>query len=154
MLVQYYLSQHLNWFWVENGPQLTVLCLVAQSCVTLCNPMDCGLPGSYSPGQNIALVSQALLQGIFPTQVFKRGLPHWGQILYHLSHHSRQTQCCWHSKQGVWSEDSTCDLTSLALAVYMACLSAGIIAFELLPVDYPPLALLLPVCRQGCSGAA
>ena len=32
------------------------MCLVAQSCVTLCNPVDCGLPGSSvhgdSPGKN------------------------------------------------------------------------------------------------------
>ena len=31
-------------------------CLVAQSCPTLCDPMDCSLPGSYvhgdSPGKN------------------------------------------------------------------------------------------------------
>ena len=28
----------------------------------------------------------ALLQGIFPTQGSNPGLPHWGQILYHLNH--------------------------------------------------------------------
>ena len=28
----------------------TVLCLVAQSCPTLCNPMDCSLPGSSVHG--------------------------------------------------------------------------------------------------------
>ena len=27
-----------------------VLCLVAQSCTTLCNPMDCSLPGSSVHG--------------------------------------------------------------------------------------------------------
>ena len=27
-----------------------VLCLVAQSCPTLCNPMDCSLPGSSAHG--------------------------------------------------------------------------------------------------------
>ena len=36
-----------------------VLCLVAQSCSTLCNPMDCVLPGSSvhgdSPGRNIGV---------------------------------------------------------------------------------------------------
>ena len=37
----------------------TVLCLVTQSCPTLCDPMDCSLPGSSvhgdSPGKNTAV---------------------------------------------------------------------------------------------------
>ena len=49
-----------------------VLCLVTQSCLTLCDPMDYSLPGSSvhgdSPGQNTGMGCQALLQGIFPTQ--------------------------------------------------------------------------------------
>ena len=49
----------------------TYTCLVAQSCLTLCNPMDCSLPGSsvheYSPGKNTGMGCHALLQGIFPT---------------------------------------------------------------------------------------
>ena len=47
--------------------------LVAQSCLTLCNPMACSPPGSSvhgdSPGKNIGVGCHALLQGIFPTQV-------------------------------------------------------------------------------------
>ena len=43
-----------------------------QSCLILCNPMDCSLPGSLcswdSPGKNTRLSCHALLQGIFPTQ--------------------------------------------------------------------------------------
>ena len=43
-----------------------------QSCLILCNPMDCSLPGSLcsrdSPGKNAGLSCHALLQGIFPTQ--------------------------------------------------------------------------------------
>ena len=50
-----------------------VLCLVAQLCLTLCNPMDCGPPGSSvrggSPGKHTEVGCHALLQGIFPTQV-------------------------------------------------------------------------------------
>ena len=46
------------------------LCLVAQSCPTLSNTMDCSLPGSSvhedSPGKNIGGGCHALLQGIFP----------------------------------------------------------------------------------------
>ena len=39
-----------------------------------------------SPGQNTRVGSHSLLQGIFPTQGLKRGLPHCRQILYQLSH--------------------------------------------------------------------
>ena len=57
-----------------------VLCLVAQSCPTLCNPMDCSLPGSSihedSPGKNTGMGCHALLQGIFPTQGWNPGLLH------------------------------------------------------------------------------
>ena len=49
-----------------------VLCVVAQLCPTLCDPMDCSLPGfsvnGDSPGKNIGVGGHALLQGIFPTQ--------------------------------------------------------------------------------------
>ena len=44
----------------------------------------------YSPwnssGQNTGVGSLSLLQGIFPTQRLNPGLPHWGWILYQLSH--------------------------------------------------------------------
>ena len=39
-----------------------------------------------SPGQNTGVDSLSLLQGIFPTQGSKSGLPHCRQILYHLGH--------------------------------------------------------------------
>ena len=49
-----------------------MLCLVAQSCPTLWNPLDCSPPGSSvhgdSPGQNTGVGCHALLQRIFPTQ--------------------------------------------------------------------------------------
>ena len=65
-----------------------VLCLVTQSCPTLCNPMDCSLPGSSVhrdfPGKNTGVGCHALLQGIFPTQGSNPGLQHCRQILYHL----------------------------------------------------------------------
>ena len=70
--------------------QLTVLCLVNQSCPTLWDPMDCSLPGSSvhgdSPGKNTGVGCHALLQGIFPTQGLNPGLLHYRQILYSLSH--------------------------------------------------------------------
>ena len=49
-----------------------VLCLVAQSCLTLCNSMDYSLPDCSvhgdSPGKNTGVGCHALLQGIFLTQ--------------------------------------------------------------------------------------
>ena len=49
-----------------------MLCLVTQSCPTLCDPMDCSPPGSFvygdSPGKNTGVGCHALLQGIFPSQ--------------------------------------------------------------------------------------
>ena len=48
------------------------MCLVAQSCPTLCNPMNCSQPGCSahgdSPGKNTGVSCHALLQHIFPTQ--------------------------------------------------------------------------------------
>ena len=71
------LSQHLL---IDYG-----LGLVAQSCPTLCDPMDWSPPGSSvhgdSPGKNSAVGCHALLQGIFPTQGSNPGLPHCRQIL-------------------------------------------------------------------------
>ena len=65
-----------------------MLCLVTQSCPTLCGPMDCSLP-SYSvhgdsPGKNTGVGCHFLLQGIFPTQGSNQGLLHCRQILYQL----------------------------------------------------------------------
>ena len=68
----------------------TVLSLVAPSCPTLHDPMDCSPPGSFvhedSPGKNTGVGCHALLQEIFLTQGSNSGLPHCRQILYHLSH--------------------------------------------------------------------
>ena len=72
---------------------LFIICagLVIQSCPTLCNPMDCSLPGSSvhgdSPGKNTGVGCDALLQGIFPTQGSDPGLLHCRQILFQLSYH-------------------------------------------------------------------
>ena len=56
---------------------------VAQSCSTLCDPME-GPPLSMnSPGKNTRAGGHSLLQGIFPTQGSSLGLPHCRQILYH-----------------------------------------------------------------------
>jgi len=48
------------------------VCVHAQSSLTLCNPMDCNLPGfsvyATLPGKNIGVDCHFLLQGIFHTQ--------------------------------------------------------------------------------------
>jgi len=71
-------------------PSKVYVCLAAQSCLTLCNRVDCSLSGSSvqedSPGTNIGMGCHSLLQGIFPTQESNPGLPHPRPILYHLSH--------------------------------------------------------------------
>ena len=73
----------------------SVLCLVTQSCLTLCNPMDSSPPGSsvhrYSLGENTRVGCYALLQWTFPIQGSNPGLPHCRWIFfffffYHLSH--------------------------------------------------------------------
>ena len=72
-----------------------VLSLVAQLCMTLCDPVDCSPLGSSvhgdSPGQNTEAGSCSLLQGIFPTQGWDPSLPHCRQSLYHLSHQGSPT---------------------------------------------------------------
>ena len=90
---------NINWSWC------TVLCLVTQSCPSLCDPWTTTIyyilllyivdpwttsPGSSvhgdSPGKNTGVGCHALLQGIFPTQGSNPSLPHCRQILHHLSH--------------------------------------------------------------------
>ena len=54
--------------------------LCIQLCLTLCDPMDCGLPGSSvhgDSGKNTGVVSHALLQGIFGTQGLNLPLLYW-----------------------------------------------------------------------------
>ena len=51
-----------------------------QSCPTLCDPTDCGWPGSSvrrdSPGKNTGVGCHAFLQRIFPTQGLNPSLLH------------------------------------------------------------------------------
>ena len=67
-----------------------MLCLVTQSCMTLCDPVNCSPPVSSlhgnSPGKNTGVGCHALLEEIFPTQGSNPGLLHCSWILYHLSH--------------------------------------------------------------------
>ena len=66
------------------------MCLVIQSCLTLCDPMDRSSPGSSVhgdfPSKNTGVGCHVLLQGIFPTQGSNPGLLSCRRILYHLNH--------------------------------------------------------------------
>ena len=63
--------------------------LVAQSCLTLCDPRDwptrCLCPWD-SPGKNTGVGCRFLLQGIFPAQGLNPGLLQCRQIICCLSH--------------------------------------------------------------------
>ena len=97
-------------------------CLATQSYLSLWNPMDCSLPGFFvhggTPGKNTGVGCHALLQGIFPTQGSKPGLPHCRQILYQLSHQGSPFVCksriffLWHVKTHATEllVPSACDL--------------------------------------------
>ena len=75
---------------IKEKMRPNVLCLGAQLCLTLYNPMDCSPLGSSvhgdSPGKKTGVGCHALLQGIFPSQELKPGLPHCRKILHQLSH--------------------------------------------------------------------
>ena len=62
---------------------------VAQSCPTLCNPMECSLSGSSVHGIFQARVQEwvaiSFSRGL-PNPGIKPGLPHCRQMLYCLSH--------------------------------------------------------------------
>ena len=87
-------SEYVKIMWIiyviNSFVKAAVLCLVTQSCLSLCDPMDCSPPGSSvygdSPGKNTGVGCHALLQGIFPTQGLNPGLSHCKWILYRLSH--------------------------------------------------------------------
>ena len=67
---------------------------VTQSCPTLCDPMDCTLPGSSVHGilqsRILEWVAIAFSRGIFLIKVLNPGLLCCRQIPYHLSHQGSQ----------------------------------------------------------------
>ena len=58
---------------------------VAQSCPTLCDPMDYTVH-EILLARILEWVASLFSRGIFPTQGLNPGLLHWRQILYQLSH--------------------------------------------------------------------
>ena len=73
-----------------QGQRSYAVCLIAQLCLTLCDPQDCSLPSSSahgdSTGKNTRVGCHALPLGDLPTQGLNPSLPHCRWILYHLSH--------------------------------------------------------------------
>ena len=70
--------------------QCVCVCSVNQSCLTLCNPMDCSPPGFSVHGifqarilEQVAISSS---RGIFPTQELNPHLLHWQADSLPLSH--------------------------------------------------------------------
>ena len=72
----YCLYNDNHWYYIMQNeesdhlllPVLKVKVLVAQSCPTLCDPMDCGLSPWNSPGKSTRVGIHSLLQGIFLTR--------------------------------------------------------------------------------------
>ena len=90
-----FFAEHIySVFWYTNWnhfiKSLSVLCVVAQSCLTLCDPMDCSPPGPSvhedSPGKEYWSGLPCPPPGILPTQLSNSGLPLCRWILYLLSH--------------------------------------------------------------------
>ena len=83
----------LKKIYVYNGHA----CACSQSCLTLCNPMDCSLPGSSVLGvsrQEYWSGLPFILQGIFPTQGSNAHLLHCRKtIRYRLSHQGSNNTC-------------------------------------------------------------
>ena len=73
-------------------PKYLNICRYTQSCLTLCDTMDCSPPGCIIHGilqaRMLEWVGHTLLQGIFLTQGLNSGLLHHIQVLYHLTRES------------------------------------------------------------------
>ena len=103
------------------------VCLVAQACPTLCDPVDCNLPDfpvhGDSPGKNTGVRCHALIQGIFPTQGSNPGLPHCRWIHYQLSHQGSPRTLEWVAYPFSWgTSDPEMEAGSPALqVVFFTC---------------------------------
>ena len=86
---------------------LVMKVLVAQSCLTLCDPMDWSLPGSsvFFPSSNTRVACHFLFQGLFLTQGSNPVLLHCRQILYHLSQQGKSFNL---RQQLVWLKQRFC----------------------------------------------
>ena len=92
-----------------NSSYKIFVCLVAQSCSTLCNPMDCSLPDSSvhgdSPSMNTEVGCHAPFLRIFPTQWSNPGLLHCRQIFLLTELWGKPTEQAGKSKHFLVSEN-------------------------------------------------
>ena len=99
-----------------------VLCLVAQSCPTLCDPMNCSPPGASvhgdSPGKNTGVGYHALSQGIFPTQGSNPGLLHCRWILYWATQEASSPVTNYYAQQQFSLSFVHCKILYLHVHVY------------------------------------
>ena len=87
-----------SWTWLSDWTELNRMsfslkcccCIVAKSCPTLCNPMDCSLPGSsvhgISQARILEWVNISSSREIFPTQGSNSHLLHWQVVSLLLSY--------------------------------------------------------------------
>ena len=79
-----------NYLVIKRNEIVSMKVKVAQSCLTLCDPMNCSLPSSSVRGilqaRVLEWVCHFLFQGIFLTQGLNPDILHCRQILYQLSH--------------------------------------------------------------------
>ena len=79
------LRAHVQQVWQNKKVYIyAVLRVVAQSCPTLCDPMDCSRQAPLSMGilKNTGVGCHALLQGIFQIQGLNPGLPTLYMYMY------------------------------------------------------------------------
>ena len=87
-------TNHISRALCSHGARGLLSCIAhmlhAQSCPTLCDPMDCSPPDSSvhgnSPGKDTGVGCHALLQGIFSTQRSNPCLLHWQANFLPLRH--------------------------------------------------------------------
>ena len=72
--------------WVKRTAVHSAIELVPRGAIHTFSLCMCLLCPWNSPGRNTEVGSHSLLQGIFSTQGLNLDLPHFRQILYHLSH--------------------------------------------------------------------
>ena len=122
----------------------SVLCGHAQSCPTLCNPMDCSPPGSSvhgdSPSKNTEVGCHALLQGNFPNQGLNLGLWHCRQILYRLSHQG-SPQWAYTEAYGLVEVDLSPILVLFGSNHFISCPWAVSFFLSLCPVPFSPVSM-------------
>ena len=92
-----------------NCPSSCLCMKVAQSCLTLCNPIDYTGHGILQ-ARILEWVAIPFSRG-FPTQGLNPGLPHCRQMLYHLSHQGSPTILAWvaylFSRRSSWPRNRT-----------------------------------------------